>query len=99
MGSHLFPKNDNLRKKWEAALKMGKAASATMKVCSAHFVPADYFPSSKYELGHVEVKMLSFCGLKAPEKTIVRAELPSESRAMLLLWKVVSVDRGVDAQS
>lgn len=41
---HLFPKNATRRKKWEVALKMGKPATDSMKVCSVHFLPTDYFP-------------------------------------------------------
>ncbi|XP_034256871.1 uncharacterized protein LOC117654377 [Thrips palmi] len=44
---HTFPKIGAERKKWEVALKMGKPASASMRVCSAHFVPTDYFPGAK----------------------------------------------------
>lgn len=47
---HLFPKDPILRKKWESALRMGKAATNTMRVCSKHFNPKDFFPSSKYSL-------------------------------------------------
>ena len=44
---HIFPSNDNTRKLWEVALKMGKSASNTMLVCGDHFTPGDYFPSGK----------------------------------------------------
>lgn len=41
---HLFPKDVDLKKAWEVALRMGKPASTSMKVCSTHFLPSDYFP-------------------------------------------------------
>lgn len=41
---HQFPKDTTKRAKWEAVLKMGKPASDSMKVCSAHFLGSDYFP-------------------------------------------------------
>jgi len=47
LGFHLFPKNEDKRRRWEVALRMGKPASSTMYVCGEHFVPSDYFPSGK----------------------------------------------------
>lgn len=44
---HLFPKDNTMRLKWEAALKFGKPSSSSMKVCSNHFIKTDYFPASK----------------------------------------------------
>lgn len=44
---HYFPKESNLKKKWELALRMGKSASKSMRVCSKHFTPKDYFPGGK----------------------------------------------------
>jgi len=44
---YFFPKNKELKKKWERTLKMGKPASSSMRVCSQHFLPKDYFPGSK----------------------------------------------------
>lgn len=51
---HYFPKDVGLKKTWEAALKMGKPASSGMKVCGAHFLPENYFPSGKLLKNDVE---------------------------------------------
>ena len=42
---HKFPSNIDLKRRWETALKMGKPSSSSMRVCSAHFLKSDYFPS------------------------------------------------------
>jgi len=43
---HYYPKNPDMKRSWEVALKLGKPASATMRVCE-HFVPIYYFPGGK----------------------------------------------------
>ena len=50
IGFHLFPKQPCEKAKWEVALRMGKPVSTTMRVCSKHFTPKDFFPTSKFEL-------------------------------------------------
>ncbi|XP_066596900.1 uncharacterized protein [Prorops nasuta] len=50
---HLFPKDKRRRSQWETALKMGKPASNTMRVCSHHFLPSDYFPTTVNTIKHM----------------------------------------------
>ncbi len=41
-GFHSFPKDKKILKAWIQYLKMGKAISKSMKVCSRHFSEDDY---------------------------------------------------------
>ncbi|XP_065290815.1 uncharacterized protein [Dermacentor albipictus] len=40
---HSFPTAASMRKKWIIKLRIGKAVTEAMKVCSAHFTPEDFF--------------------------------------------------------
>lgn len=45
---HHFPKDVFDKAKWESALRMGKSASKSMRVCSKHFSPADYIKQGNF---------------------------------------------------
>lgn len=40
---HSFPCDERLKKEWAVKLRIGKPVTKTMMVCSAHFVPEDFF--------------------------------------------------------
>lgn len=41
---HFFPKDFALKKRWAVALRIGKAVTSGMMVCSDHFQRNDFFP-------------------------------------------------------
>ena len=45
---HYAPKDTQLRKQWEMAIKTGKILTDKMRVCSNHFKPDDYINTCKY---------------------------------------------------
>ncbi|KAH8038486.1 hypothetical protein HPB51_001659 [Rhipicephalus microplus] len=40
---HTSPSDNRVKKKWIVKLRIGKPVAKTMMVCSAHFVPEDFF--------------------------------------------------------
>ncbi|XP_037523632.2 uncharacterized protein LOC119400708 [Rhipicephalus sanguineus] len=40
---HTFPSDNRVKKEWVVKLRIGKPVTETMRVCSAHFVPEDFF--------------------------------------------------------